>query len=35
MIILSLVLGMVGISALSIPFGADSRPGFDERTNLS
>jgi hypothetical protein len=35
MIALALVLGMLGISALSIPFGAESRDGFDERTNVS
>ena len=35
MIALALVLTMVGISALSIPFGAESRHEFDERSNLS
>jgi len=35
MITLILVLGMLGMSLFSIPFGAESRPGFDERSPIS
>jgi hypothetical protein len=35
MTVIALVLGSIGFGLLSLRYGADSRPGFDERKPLS